>query len=346
MIRNHIIAIVTMLLSLTLTTVPALAAYSQVSDVISGGGQEVSSTNYNLIGTVGQPVAGDPVTVGSYTNRSGFWNIRTADRVAPALLFFTLPGTNTTLTRPITQLTATDAHGVTGFYISESSTPPDPWGSGWVPNNPGSVAALGTGPRTFYVWARDEAGNLSNMAMADSDIISRFLTVVFAGSGGSTITSSPAGISCEIGSSTGCTALFDVNVPVTLTATPNWYAALYNWSGTDTPDLSGVVTMSIDKSATAIFGAASNARITAAPSIPYGKIDDAYDAATLGATIEARKILFTENLTFNQASVIYNLYGGYGPGFSAPAATDYSDIKGSLTVKNGTLKVKNIRVHP
>ncbi|MBL0226641.1 MAG: hypothetical protein IPQ16_14030 [Geobacteraceae bacterium] len=331
----------------TMITASALAAYTQVSDVISGGGQEVNSTNYVLIGTVGQPVAGDPVTIGSYTNQSGFWNIRTADRIAPASLIFTLPGTNTTLTIPITTLTATDAHGVTGFYISETPTPPDPWGAGWVPNNPGSVVSLGTGPRTFYVWARDEAGNLSNGAMATSDIISRFLTVAFAGSGGSTITSSPAGINCSNGSSTDCTALFDVNAPVTLTATPDWYAALYGWSGTDdAPGLSGIVSMGTDKSATATFGAASNARITTAPGIPYGKIGDAYTAATTGATIEAREILFTEDLTFNQASVIYNLYGGYGPGFSAPAATDYSDIKGALTVKNGTLKVRNIRVHP
>ena len=329
---------------LSLFTTPALAAYTQVSDVISGGGQEVNSTNYVLIGTVGQSSAIGLSASANYSNHGGFWNIRTADRIAPASLTFELPGTNTTLTIPITTLTATDAHGVTGFYISESPSPPDPWGPGWVPNNPGSVVSLGTGPRVFYVWARDEAGNLSNGASADSNIISRFLTVAFAGSGGSNITSSPAGISCSYGSGTGCTALFDVNAPVTLTATPNWYAALSSWNGTDGG--TNVITMSDDKSATATFGAASNARITTAPGIPYGKIGDAYTAATTGATIEAREILFTENLTFNQASVIYNLYGGYGPGFSAPAATDYSDIKGALTVKNGTLKVRNIRVHP
>jgi len=320
------------------------AAYTQVSDVISGGGQEVSSTNYTLIGTVGQSVAGDPVTLANYTNQSGFWNIRTADRIAPSSLIFTLPGTNATLTIPITNLTAYDAHGVTGFYISESPMPPDPWGPGWVPNNPGSVVSLGTGPRNFYVWARDEAGNLSNGAMATSDIISRFLTVAFTGSGGSTITSLPAGINCSNGSPDGCAALFAVNAPVTLTATPNWYAALYGWSGTDGG--SNIVTMSIDKSAAANFGAASNARIATAPGIPYGRIYDAYQAATLGATIEARNIMFTENLTFNQASAIYNLYGGYGSGFTPPGATDYSDIKGGLTVRNGTLKVRNIRVHP
>jgi len=325
-------------------TVPAHATYTQVSDVIAGGGQEVSSGSYTLIGTVGQPVAGDPVTTGSYTNQSGFWNIRTADRIAPGNLIFTLPGTNKTLTIPIDQLSASDAHGVTGFYISDSPTTPDPWGAGWVPANPGSVVSLGTGPRTFYVWAKDEAGNVSTGATADSDIITRFLTVTFAGSGGSSITSLPAGINCSYGSSTDCTALFDVNAPVTLSATPNWYAALYSWTGTDSPDLSGTITMSADKSAAASFGAASNARITTAPGIPYGMIGDAYIAATLGATIEARNILFTENLTFNQAGVIYNLLGGYGSGFSAPAASDYSDIKGNLTVKQGTLKVQKVRV--
>jgi len=331
---------------ITVSAATVFAAYFQVSDVISGGGQEVNSANYTLIGTIGQSVAGDPITVGSYTNQSGFWNIRTADRIAPSSLIFLLPGTNATLTIPITQLTVYDAHDVTGFYISETPTPPDPWGPGWVPNNPGSVVTLGTGPRTFYVWARDEAGNLSNGASATSDIISRFLTVAFAGSGGSTIISSPVGINCSIGSPTGCTALFDVNAPVTLATTPNWYASLYSWSGTDATDLSGIVTMSADKSATATFGAASNARITSAPAIPYGKIYDAYAAATTGATIEARNIMFTENLLFNQSSTVYNLNGGYGAGFSAPLATDYSDIKGELMVRNGRLNVKKIRVHP
>jgi len=333
-----------LLAALSLSAAPIHAAYTQVSDVISGGGQEVSSSNYTLVGTVGQSSAVGLSASANYSNHGGFWNIRTADRIAPSSLIFLLPGTSTALTIPISQLSAYDAHGVTGFYISETPTPSDPWGPGWVPNNPGSVVSLGTGPRIFYVWARDEAGNLSNGAMATSDIISRFLTVVFAGSGGSTITSSPAGISCSNDSSVDCTALFEVNSPVTLAATPNWYAALYSWNGTDTGG--DIVTMNSDKTATATFGAASNARIMTAPAIPYGKIYDAYQANTLGATIEARKILFTENLTFNQASVIYNLYGGYGPGFSTPSATDYSDIKGVLTVRNGTLKVKNIRVHP
>jgi hypothetical protein len=325
-------------------TTPSLAAYVQVSDVISGGGQEASSTNYSLVGTVGQSSAIGLSASANYSNHGGFWNIRTADRIAPSNLIFLLPGTNTVLTIPVTQLTAYDAHGVTGFYISESPTLPDPWGPGWVPNNPGSVVSLGTGPRIFYVWARDEAGNLSNGASATSDIISRFLTVAFAGSGGSTITSLPPGISCSNGSSGGCRALFDVNSPVALTATPNWYAVLYNWDGTDSGG--DIATMNVDKTVTATFGNASNARIMTAPAVPYGKIYDAYQAATLGATIEARNILFTEDLIFNQASVIYNLYGGYGPGFTTPTATDYSDIKGGLTVRNGTLKVKNIRVHP
>lgn len=342
--RNTTIAAVIVSLVLTLSASTAFAAYSQVSDVISGGGQEVNSTNYIMVGTVGQPVAGDPVTLANYSNRSGFWNIRTADRIAPSSLTFLLPGTNSTLTIPINQLSAYDAHGVTGFYISESPVPPDPWGPGWVLNNPGSVVALGTGPRQFYVWAKDEAGNLSNGATASSEIISRFLTVVFAGSGGSTITSSPLGINCTNGSGDGCIALFDVNSPVTLSATPEWYATLYSWSGTDGG--SNIITMSADKSAAATFGAAANARITTAPGIPYGRIYDAYQAAATGATIEARNIMFTENLIFNQASVIFSLYGGYGSGYTPPGATDYSDIKGWLTVRNGTLKVRNIRVHP
>ena len=74
------------------------------------------------------------------------------------------------------------------------------------------------------------------------------MTEQFAGSG--TVTSTPAGVDCD----TGCSAHFDRNTTVTLTATPDSESAFRRWSG---GGCSGTgpctVTMSSDQTVTATF---------------------------------------------------------------------------------------------
>jgi len=79
---------------------------------------------------------------------------------------------NTTSTAATLNLTATDSVGVTGYYVSTSSTPPSPTAAGWVAVTPttsysGTVAYTlpsGDGTKTVYAWYKDAAGNVSATA--------------------------------------------------------------------------------------------------------------------------------------------------------------------------------------
>lgn len=57
------------------------------------------------------------------------------------------------------------------------------------------------------------------------------LTVTTAGTGTGTVSSSPAGINCTSGSTTGCSTIFPPNTPVTLTETTNVPNQFDGWTG-------------------------------------------------------------------------------------------------------------------
>jgi phospholipase C len=57
------------------------------------------------------------------------------------------------------------------------------------------------------------------------------VTVMLAGAGTGTVTSSPAGITCTSGSTTGCSAFFAPNTPVTLTESPTSPNLFSGWTG-------------------------------------------------------------------------------------------------------------------
>lgn len=85
-------------------------------------------------------------------------------------------GAGTTTSSTVTlNLSASDSIGVTGYFVSNSSTPPQLNTSGWVAvtsttafsKQVAHLLLTGTGTRTAYAWYRDAAGNISSMA-ADS----------------------------------------------------------------------------------------------------------------------------------------------------------------------------------
>jgi hypothetical protein len=89
-----------------------------------------------------------------------------ADRTPPTVVTFDVPSTSTSLTVPVKSLIAADDTGVTGYLITESSTPPPAGATGWKSAPPAVVAATGAGVKTFHAWARDAAGNISTAATA------------------------------------------------------------------------------------------------------------------------------------------------------------------------------------
>src|SRR5580704_17289487 len=80
------------------------------------------------------------------------------------------------------------------------------------------------------------------------------LSVTDAGSGGGTVSSSPAGITCP----SICTANFTNGASVTLSETPNSGSTFAGWSGSCTGTGSCVVTMSAAKSVTATFNSTTS----------------------------------------------------------------------------------------
>lgn len=83
------------------------------------------------------------------------------DETAPTVTAFNLPATSASLTITVSTFTATDAVGVTGYQITESSSAPSAGGGGWSGSAPATVTASGAGNKTFYAWAKDAAGNVS-----------------------------------------------------------------------------------------------------------------------------------------------------------------------------------------
>jgi YVTN family beta-propeller protein len=108
--------------------------------------------------------------------------------------------------------------GVT-FKCSLDSAP-------YTPCLPGvTYSGLSEGPHTWSVEAVDASANVSAPFTDSWTIVPSQVTVIPAGTGGGSVTSSPTGISCP----STCVAPFD-GVTVTLTATPNAGSVFTGWS--------------------------------------------------------------------------------------------------------------------
>ncbi len=87
----------------------------------------------------------------------------TIDTVLPIVDTFTVTSPTVSLDIAITAFTASDAGGVNGYMITQSSTPPAANDAGWSGTPPGTYTVGGGGSYTLYPWARDTAGNVSTV---------------------------------------------------------------------------------------------------------------------------------------------------------------------------------------
>lgn len=95
-------------------------SYTFLQTVIGAGGGVSQGPGYLIEGTIGQPVAGDGLTGGSYTFQSGFWNLI----AAPTAAGVSVSGRVTTpdgrgLRNAVVRLT--DSHNVTRTVMTGSS---------------------------------------------------------------------------------------------------------------------------------------------------------------------------------------------------------------------------------
>lgn len=85
------------------------------------------------------------------------------DTTAPTVTGFVATSPSASLDIPITTFTATDAVGVTGYKITESSTPPAAGAAGWTASAPTTYTVAANGNYTLYPWAKDAMGNVSSV---------------------------------------------------------------------------------------------------------------------------------------------------------------------------------------
>ena len=165
------------------------------------------------------------------------------------------------------------------------------------------------------------------------------LSVTLAGSGGGSVNSSPSGIACSSGSSSGCASSFTNGDPVTLTAIADWKSVFTGWgvpcSGIGTCN----ITLNGDSGVTATFAVNGQATILGHTITEYGSLQDAYNAATNSSIVAAHVYTFIENLTLDR-DIAVTLDMGKGDLYLSPVG--YTTLQGSLTIGKGTATIKNL----
>jgi len=143
---------------LYVTNVPPYA-YSWDTTSVSNGNYILTVKAYDPSGNVGQS-GNVTVTISNVI----------PDTTAPTVSAFILSATATSLTVPVSSLTATDNKAVTGYLITESSTAPAASTTAWNATAPTTFTFSGAGSKTAYAWAKDAAGNVSASKSASVSI--------------------------------------------------------------------------------------------------------------------------------------------------------------------------------
>jgi predicted outer membrane repeat protein len=87
----------------------------------------------------------------------------TVDTVQPVVNTFSVPTPSNSLNIPISAFSASDNMAVAGYKITTSATPPTAGSGGWTASAPTTFTVGANGFYTLYPWARDAAGNVSEI---------------------------------------------------------------------------------------------------------------------------------------------------------------------------------------
>jgi hypothetical protein len=140
--------------NLALLTPTAWSAGS-ISATVRDGSFASGSTAYLYVvdSTGAVNTSGYPITIGSSP---------VGDTTAPTVTSFQIPSTASSLTVSITNFSASDNVGVTGYKLTESITKPNAGDPGWSGTPQSTYTFSSEGTKTLYAWAKDAAGNVSN----------------------------------------------------------------------------------------------------------------------------------------------------------------------------------------
>src|SRR5438128_1906086 len=156
------------------------------------------------------------------------------------------------------------------------------------------------------------------------------LTVIKAGTGSGTVTSTPAGINCG----TSCSASYPSGTIVTLTATPSTGSTFAGWSGSCTgPSTTCTVTMTAARSVTATFNASvQQFTLTVNPAGTGSGTVTSNDGAiscpgTCSATYDSGTVV-----TLTAAAASGSTFGGWSGSCTTTSTTCTVTMNGARTV--------------
>jgi hypothetical protein len=137
----------------------------------------------------------------------------------------------------------------------------------------------------------------------------------------------------------GC--LYDSGTVVVLTANEDNGYPFLNWTGCNSPSNNiCTMTMNTSRALFAVFDTCRlPVRINYATPVYYSTIQEAYDAAAEGDSIQSRDTVLNEDLVFDLNKTVA-ISGGYGCNYSA--VTGITTVSGSLTIDDGTLTIDNL----
>jgi predicted CXXCH cytochrome family protein len=174
------------------------------------------------------------------------------------------------------------------------------------------------------------------------------LNIIYAGNGGSgnvngtdKANGQPVGINCT--SSTCPSVSFDYGKVITLTEAPNSQSIFSGWTVNSVPNVNATcdVTMNGTQNVSVKFDIKPSFWQPSWVSPYPTTLTEAFSRAATNSTLMMKAVTITENVVFDQINKTVDLKGGFDAAYS-PNPSGYTTIQGSLTIKNGTLRVERV----
>jgi hypothetical protein len=232
----------------------------------------------------------------------------------------------------------------TGYGTAKPLTPLSATGSG---NTPVVTTLTSLNPGTLY-HARVVATNAVGTTYGGDMVFSTdgMLTVTFSGNGSGSVTGAAQGYvntSCDKGIPGSCTpSAYAAGTLVSLSAYPDWKSAFVNWNGVDSNSAGNAsLTLETNRTVTVTFNPIYKVSLSPVGT-PFASIQDAYNAATTGGTIQAQDYSFAEGVEFAGSSIVeVTLKGGMDALYKT--VTGYSTVQ-KMTIRSGKVNVRNVKI--